>query len=326
MTAAGGPEISVVVPVYNSSPTVPELCRRLRESLRGMGVSYELVLVDDGSADGSYEALRREAEADPDTHVVKMLRNFGQHPAITAGLVHARGNWVVLIDDDLQTPPEEIAKLYAKAKEGFDVVCGARQQRDDRLGRRLASRTAGWLMRGLFSDRTEDTITSFRILSRRVVNTYLRLPETHTYVAALVSWLGYPQTSVPVRHEASKLGRSRYSYVRLVRLWLNIAFGFSDRPLKLASWAGVVLSLLACVLGVRVLVQFFFTETPVPGYASLFVSQMFFFGVTLLFLGILGEYVARVYREVKGRPYYVIDYEKSLGVREDADRERGAAR
>jgi dolichol-phosphate mannosyltransferase len=275
-----------------------------------------MIFVDDGSADGSYEALLREQQADPAIRIVKMLRNFGQHPAITAGLLHSFGAWVVLMDDDLQIPPEEIGKLYDKAREGFDVVCGARVARQDGLLRRLGSRVAHWLMGRLFEGQTDDMVSSFRIISRRVVDTYLRLPETHTYVAALVSWLGFPQASVPVRHEASGL-KSRYTPLKLLKLWLNMAFAFSDRPLRVASWAGVFFSLVAGVLGLRVLFIYLLVDHhPVPGYTSLFVSQMFLFGVTLVFLGILGEYVGRVYREVKRRPYFIIDYRKSVGVTE----------
>jgi dolichol-phosphate mannosyltransferase len=312
--AARRVEISVVVPVYNSAPTIPALCKRTREALAALGLSYEFILVDDGSRDASYAVLCRERESDPAIRVIKLLRNFGQHPAITAGLLHATGNWIVLMDDDLQTPPEEIGKLYAKAREGFDIVCGARAARQDGPGRRLGSHLAQRLMGWLFATPGEDTISSFRILSRRVVDTYLRLPETHTYVAALISWLGFPQTSIPVRHEASALGRSRYGYWKLFKIWLDMAVGFSDRPLKVASWCGAVLSVLAAVLGIRVLVLYLISENPVPGYASLFVSEMFFFGVTMLFLGILGEYVARIYREVKRRPYFLIDYERSVGI------------
>jgi dolichol-phosphate mannosyltransferase len=316
-------DISVVVPVFNSAGTVPELCRRTRAALAALGVRAELIFIDDGSSDGSFAALCQEQRADPGIRIIKMLRNFGQHPAITAGLLHASGDWVVLMDDDLQTPPEEIARLYAKAKEGFDVVYGVRAQRQDGLGRRLGSRLAQWLMRRLFEGQGEDAVSSFRILSRRVVDTYLRLPETHTYVAALVSWLGFPQAAVPVAHEESRVRRSRYSWYKLVKVWLDMAIGFSDRPLKLASWVGLALSVLAAGLGVRVLVLYLASDHPVPGYASLFASQVFFFGMTLLFLGVLGEYVARIYREVKRRPYFIIDYQKSVGIRDADELRRG---
>jgi polyisoprenyl-phosphate glycosyltransferase len=312
-------EISVVAPVFNSAGTIPELCKRTREALAALGVTHELIFVDDGSSDGSFAALCHERKADPSIRAIKLVRNFGQHPAITAGLLHSMGAWVVLMDDDLQTPPEEIGKLYAKAREGFDIVCGARAERQDGAARRAGSRVAHWLMQRLFEEQSEDVVSSFRIISRRVVDAYLRLPEKHTYVAALMSWLGYPHTSVPVRHEASAVRRSRYSYRKLLKIWFDMAFGFSDRPLKVAAWTGVVFSVLAAILGARVVVLYLVSEHPVPGYASLFVSQMFFFGVTLVFMGVLGEYVARIYREVKQRPYFLIDYEQSVGLTERRD-------
>jgi glycosyltransferase involved in cell wall biosynthesis len=314
LASTGLMEISVVVPVYNSAATVPELCRRTRAALVGLGVSYELVLVDDGSRDGSFAALCVAQREDSAIRVIKMLRNFGQHPAITAGLTQARGRWVVIMDDDLQTPPEEIGKLYAKAREGFDIVCGARVRRQDSVGRRLGTSIAQWLMRRVFKDRTQDPGSSFRIISRRVVDSYLCLPETHTYVAALMSWLGFPQTSVPVVHDVSKVRGSRYTYGKLLGIWADMAIGFTDFPLRLAAWSGVVLSIVACLLGFRTLLVYLEADNPVPGYTSLFVSQMFFFGVTLVFMGILGAYVSRIYREVKRRPYFLIDFENSPGV------------
>lgn len=307
-------EISVVVPVFNSAATVAHLCQRTRAALQALELPYEIILVDDGSSDGTFAALCREQAGDPSLRIIKLLRNFGQHPAITAGLHHARGNWVVLMDDDLQTPPEEIGKLYARACEGFDIVCGARVDRQDRAARRLGSRLAHWLMSRLFENQNPDSISSFRILSRRVVDTYLSLPETHTYVAALMSWLGFPQTSVPVEHACSQLPRSRYTFRKLARVWWDMAVAFSDRPLRLTAWTGILFSLLACGLALAVVVQYFLTSKPVPGYASLFASQVFFFGVTLVFMGILGEYVARIYREVKGRPYFIIDYQRSVNL------------
>lgn len=310
--AASQIEISVVVPVYNSAETLPELCARLRSVLAELATSYEIVLADDGSRETTYEVLAKLASNDQHLRVVRMVRNFGQHPALTAGMEQARGQWVVLMDDDLQTPPEEIPKLLAKAREGYDMVIGARESRDDAMSRRLGSRVAHWLMRKLFVGQTADTISSFRILSRRVVNEYLKLPEHHSYVAALLSWLGYPQTSILVRHEASKLRKSRYTFKRLLRLWIDLAIGFTDRPLRFATWLGMISSAVALVLGLRVIVLYFVAETPVPGYTSLFAAQAMFFGVTMVFLGIQGEYLSRIFREVKGRPFYLVDHQKSI--------------
>lgn len=312
MPDIGSIELSIVVPVYNSERVLPELCARVHAVMETMKISYELILVDDGSRDQSFKVCSQEAQSDERIRVIKMIRNFGQHPAITAGLQQSKGRWVVLMDDDMQSPPEEIPKLYEKALQGFDMVVGAREKREDSMLRKMGSSVAHWLMTKLFLGQSKDTISSFRILSRRLVNAYLQLPEHHSYVAALLSWLGFPQATVLVRHDASKVGASRYSFKKLFRIWMDMAIGFSDRPLRLATWLGLVSSLIAVILGVRVVLLYFFAESPIPGYASLFAAQTFFFGITMLFLGVHGEYIARILREVKRRPYFLIDHVKSI--------------
>jgi dolichol-phosphate mannosyltransferase len=277
-----------------------------------MGVTYEVIFVDDGSRDNSAVVLAREVQADPNMRLVRLIRNFGQHQAITAGLAFARGAWVVLMDDDLQNPPEEIPKLYTKAGEGYDVIYGTRLERADGLGRKVVSRVAHRLLCWLFGEQAADAVSGFRILSRRVVQEYLHLTENHTYVAALIAWMGFPHASVPVRHDPRRHGRSGYSYVRLLRIWLNIAFGFSLRPLKLATWVGLFFSLIAFLLTVRAVLIYFTANEPLMGYTSLFAGQMMFFGITMIFLGVIGEYLGRISVEVKGRPCYILDREKSV--------------
>jgi dolichol-phosphate mannosyltransferase len=299
-------EISVVVPVYNSAATIPELCRRLHQALSAIGQPFEMVLVNDGSRDESGKALRMEAEKDAGIRVVQLVRNFGQHAALTAGMAQSRGQWVVLTDDDMQNPPEEIARLYAKAQEGYDMVVGARAVREDKLVRRLGSSVATRLMKRFFGPLGLDAISAFRIISRRMVDDYVRFAEHHAYVAGLLAWLGYRQTSIPIRHEASHVGRSRYSYGRLARVLMEIIVGFSDAPLTWGVWAGAsafVLALifaLAAAFGIVSLMQWW------PAVASLFFAALFFG------MAILGTYLGRVLREVRGRPFYLIDYDQSV--------------
>ena len=304
-------EISVVIPVYNSEKTLPELAQRLTAALKRLGAPYEMVFVDDGSRDGSAGVLSKEAKADPHIKFVKLSRNFGQHPALTAGLTAATGRWIVTMDDDLQNPPEEIEKLYAKALEGYDVVCGARVERQDTLFRRWGSKLANWLMHKLFHNLSPDSIGAFRIMSRRVVDEILRLPETHTYLAALVAWVGFPQTSIQVRHDASRAGRSRYSLSKLIFVWVNIAFGFSGYPLRLMVSSGFILSGLAFLILLRAFYLYFIADKPLLGYTSIFAGQMLFFGIILFCLGIIGEYLGRVYTEAQRRPYFIVDRETS---------------
>ena len=308
------PQISVVVPVYNSAATIPELCKRLHQALAAIGRPFEMVLVNDGSRDESGKALRLEAEKDANIRVVQLVRNFGQHAALTAGMAQSRGQWVVLTDDDMQNPPEEIAQLYAKAQEGYDMVVGARAVREDTFVRRLGSTLASRLMKRFFGPLGLDAISAFRIISRRMVDDYVRFAEHHAYVAGLLAWLGYRQTSIPIRHEASRVGRSRYSYWRLARVLLEIIVGFSDDPLTWSVWAGVVAIVLALV----------FALAAVFGIISLMqwwpVLELLLFAALFFGLAILGTDLGRVLREVRGRPFYLIDYEQSVRVDRDSSR------
>src|SRR5262249_17624093 len=310
-------EISVVVPVYNSAATIPELCKRLHQALAASGRPFEMVLVNDGSRDESGKALRLEAEKDAVIRVVQLVRNFGQHAALTAGMAQSRGQWVVLTDDDMQNPPEEIAQLYAKALEGYDMVVGARAVREDKWVRRLGSKIASRLMKRFFGPLGLDGISAFRIISRRMVDDYVRFAEHHAYVAGLLAWLGYRQTSIPIRHEASHVGRSRYSYWRLARVLLEIIFGFSDDPLTWSVWAGASALVLAFVFSLATAFGLVWLLQWWPVVASL-LFPVLFFG-----LAILGTYIGRVLREVRGRPFYLIDYEQSVRV-DHHDGRRGA--
>jgi dolichol-phosphate mannosyltransferase len=311
-------EISVVVPVYNSAATIPELCKRLHQALAEFGRPFEMVLVNDGSRDESGKALRLESEKDPAIRVVQLVRNFGQHAALTAGMAQSRGQWVVLTDDDMQNPPEEIARLYAKAQEGYDMVVGARTVREDTLVRRLGSSVATRLMKRFFGPLGLDAISAFRIISRRMVDDYLRCAEHHAYVAGLLAWLGYRQTSIPIRHEASRVGRSRYSYWRLARVLMEIIVGFSDAPLTWSVWAGAAAFVLALIFALAAFFGLVSLMQCWPVFEALLFVALFFG------MAILGTYLGRVLREVRGRPFYLIDYAQS--VRVERDQNGGVAR
>lgn len=301
-------DISVIVPVFNEEGNLRELYRRLKQTLEALGRAYEIVFIDDGSSDGSLQLLRTLQLEDEHIILLKLTRNFGQHPAIVAGLHRVKGDAVVLIDADLQNPPEEIPRLYEKYLEGYDVVYGVREGRPDAgwrvIGSRGVVRLSEWL---LGMSVPEDMISGFRIISRKVVTALNSIREQQYDTSLMMIYLGFSHAGVRVKHDVRRSGESKYSTWKLIYLTLDMLIGFSDLPLRAASYTGSALALLAIAVGSYMAVRRVLGIIDVPGYASVFVGITFLAGIQLLFLGVLGEYVARIYREMKGRPYYVID-------------------
>lgn len=299
--------ISVVVPIFNEEGNIAELHRRLTTTLTSINKPYELIFIDDGSKDASLKHLRTLQKQDPQVVVIKLARNFGQHPAIVAGLHRAQGAAVVLIDADLQNPPEEIIPLYEKFLEGFEVVYGARQGREDAGWRKLGSRFVVHLTEKMLGIHVpNDMISGFRIIHRKVVNALNSIKEQQYDTSIMMLWLGFSHAAVPVRHDPRQSGESKYSLGQLLYLTLDMLIGFSDLPLRAASLTGALLAILSFILGIYRIIQRLAGYIDVEGYTSLFVGLTFLAGIQLLFLGIIGEYIARIYREIKGRPYYVI--------------------
>ncbi len=307
MQSGNRPQFSVVVPVFNESANIRELHRRLTEFFRPRTDSFEIVFVDDGSLDPSYRILDELRRADPRVRIIKFSRNFGHHIAITAGLDFSRGDWVVLMDADLQDQPEDIAQLLEKTQEGFDIVYGIRKERDDPPMKKLSS----WLFIGLMNRfaGAEIPLNScvFRVMSRRVVDHLKRFRERERYIIGLMSWLGFRQTGVEVRHAARFAGEAKYNLRRSFRLAFNVVTSFSYLPLRLASYTGFLSALIALLLIVTLIAKKLIFGIPVEGWVSAMVCIAFFGGVQLLCLGIIGEYLGRTYREVQQRPLYVVD-------------------
>jgi polyisoprenyl-phosphate glycosyltransferase len=299
--------ISVIVPVFNEEENLSELYRRLSDTLARMGQQYELLFVDDGSSDRSIQILRDIQAGDGRVRVIKLARNFGQHPAIVAALHRARGQAVVLIDADLQNPPEEIERMYEKFREGADVVYGIRAGRADAGWRRFGSRFVMWLIERVLGVRIpDDMISGFRVIDRKVVRTLNNIREQQYDTSIMMLWLGFKHCGVEVRHDTRQAGESKYSTWKLIYLTLDMLIGFSDFPLRAASITGSLLALAAMLIGAYMAVGRIMGKIDVEGFTSLFVGITFLAGIQLLFLGVIGEYIARIYREMKGRPYYVI--------------------
>lgn len=304
-TAAGGILLSVVVPAFNEQAVLHECHSRLSKVLDALGVSAEIVFVNDGSTDNTPEVLYRLREQDPRVAVVELSRNFGKEIALTAGLDHAQGEAVVVIDADLQDPPELIPELIKQWREGYDVVYATRVARDGETYLKKATAGAFYrLIQQVSRVKIPADTGDFRLLSRRAVDALKQLREQHRFMKGLFSWIGYPQKSVPYRRDPRFAGETKWNYWRLWNLALEGITSFTIAPLKLASYIGVLTSLAAFIYAVRVIYKTLVYGDPVQGYPSLMVVVLFLGGIQLLTLGVIGEYLGRMFDETKGRPLY----------------------
>lgn len=301
--------ISVVVPVFNEEGNVEELARRAQRIMLGIDgqPDFELIFVNDGSRDGTLAALRRIAREIPQIVIVNLSRNFGHQLAATAGLDTARGDAVILMDGDLQDPPELIVDFIAKWREGYDVVYAVRRSRAGEswfktVTARLFYRTVRRLTKVNIPLDTGD----FRLMSRRVVDALKQTPEKHRFLRGLVSWVGYNQVGIEYDRDARFSGTTKYPLSKMLRFAIDGVTSFSDVPLRLASLFGFVISGLAFVVAIIEIAIKLFTGYNLPGYTSTIFAILFLGGVQLIGIGILGEYVGRIYEEIKGRPLYLI--------------------
>ncbi len=314
-------ELSVVVPVYNEEESVPELYRRLTGALGGAAASYELVLVDDGSSDRSWEIIRELAARDRRVRGLSFSRNFGHQMAFTAGLDHADGDAVVIMDADLQDPPELLPELLARWREGYDVVYAVRARRAGESAFKLFTAAAFYriLRRITRVDIPVDT-GDFRLMSRKAVAAFRRLPEHHRFTRGMVAWLGFRQVGVPYDRAARHAGVTKYPLRKMLRLASDGITSFSYLPLQLATWAGLAIgavAALALVAGVAVRIGW----GGVPAWAIAAAALALLAGVQLVAVGLLGEYVGRVFDEVRGRPLYLL--RDTVGLTAAEGRSRG---
>lgn len=299
--------LSVVVPLKDEVDGVEPLAGRLRATLDPLASDWEVLLVDDGSEDGTYAACLAVHESDPRFKVVRLSRNFGHQVALSAGLDLARGAAVITMDGDLQHPPELIPELVARWRDGAQVVYGVMTERQGESGFKDAS--ARWFYRAL--DRLADIDVpagagDFRLVDRAVVDAFLRMPETHRYLRGMFSWVGFDQVGVDYASAPRTTGTSKYSLSRMLRLATDAIVSFSDRPLRLALNVGFLVSLGSIVFGISAVVAKLVGVVVVPGWTSVMVLVGVVGGVQLIVIGIIGEYVGRIADEVKRRPLYVV--------------------
>jgi dolichol-phosphate mannosyltransferase len=300
--------ISVVLPIYNEDENIDVVAEAVSAQLQRLGRPYELVFVDDGSSDGSFERLRELAQLDPRIKAVRLSRNFGHQIAISAGLEYASGDAVIVMDADLQHPPELIPDLVAEWDKGYDVVYTVREGRDHAGWLKRASAAAFyWLMNRMCDIDIASNTPDFRLMNRRVVDTLLRFPERNRFFRGLVRWVGFKQTSIRFTARPRSHGRTKYPFARMLRFSVDGITAFSIVPLRLASYLGVFVALSGIPYASWAVYKRLFTDEAVHGWASLVVALLVIGGLLLVCIGIIGEYLGRIYEEVKGRPLYIAD-------------------
>lgn len=300
------PELSVVIPVYNEEDNLPALFARLTDVMERTGVAYEIIFVDDGSRDGSLAMLRAFAADDARVLVVELARNFGHQVAISAGLDHARGEGVIVMDADLQDPPEVLPQFIAKWREGHDVVYAVRTQRKEHWLKRSAYAAFYRLLKRVANIDIPLDAGDFCIMDRRVVDLLVGMPERNRFVRGIRSWVGLDQVGLAYERHARNAGKPKFTLTRLVYLALDGLFSFSYLPLRVITMLGFGVSFISIVMAVFYVVQKLTVGLNPPGFATLIVAIFFLAGMQLTTIGVIGEYIGRIFEEVKRRPLYVV--------------------
>ena len=301
------PFLSVVSPVYQAEELVGELVRRIQASVAPLTAAYEIILVDDRSPDATWPAIEAAMAGDPRVRGLRLSRNFGQHRAITAGLDVCRGEWVVVMDCDLQDRPEEIPALLAEARRGYDLVLAQRTGRQHGWKQKLFARLFYRVLSYLTETPQDPTVANFGIYHRRVIAAVLAMRESIRYFPTMVRWVGFRTGYVPVTHAARPAGRTSYRSSQRLHLGLDVLLSYSDKPLRLTIKAGILLSGGAFVFVFVTLLRYWAGQIIQPGYASLIVSIWFFAGLLLSVLGMVGLYIGKTFEQVKNRPLYIVD-------------------
>ncbi|WP_216667680.1 glycosyltransferase family 2 protein [Saccharibacillus deserti] len=306
--------VSVVIPIYNNAASLFELNDRLHSTLKKITPYYEIIFINDCSKDHSWETIADLANKHEEVIGVNFSRNFGQHYAISAGLDLSQGEWVVVMDGDLQDQPEEIEKLYKKALEGYDIVQGRRAVRKDRFLKKLSSKLFHHLYSYLTDTVQDEAIANFGIYHRKVIDVMVSMRESLRVFSMMVRWTGFNATSIDIEHAKRKEGESGYSFKKLIRLSINAIISFSDKPLRLTVKAGFLISILAFLYAVYIIIKALLGITSIQGWPSLIASIWLTSGFIIFIVGVTGLYISRIFDETKKRPIYVIKevYRKNI--------------
>lgn len=300
-------KISIVSPVYRAEKMVHMLVERIVNSVTTITDDYEIILVNDASPDDSWKVIEHECAQNKRVKGINLSRNFGQHYAITAGLNYAQGEWVVVMDCDLQDRPEEIPALYAKAQEGYDSVFAQRVQREDKWYKRLSSKLF-YAVFGYLTDTKQDaSVANFGIYHHNVVKAILQMGDRFRYFPTMVQWVGFKKGYLPVDHNERMEGKSSYNWSRLFRLALDTIIAFSDKPMRLMVKLGAFVTLIALVIGVVYLIKYLMGDIAVAGFTTLIISLWIIAGIIISLLGIVGLYIGKMFDTVKQRPMFIVN-------------------
>ena len=300
-------KLSVVIPVYGCCASLDALYERLEKTLSSITDDFEIIMVNDASPDLAWAKIQKLSELDNKVKGINFSKNFGQHKAIAAGLDYADGDWVIVMDCDLQDQPEEILKLYAEAMNGYEVVFGRRVDRQDTYFKRLGSKVFYWIYNYFTESNANGQIGNFSIVSKKVVHELRKITERNRPYALLVNWLGFSRSDIDIEHDIRSEGKSSYTFNKLLSLASDIIIAYSNKPLKLSINLGFILSTFAFLYALWLVVSYYYFDITVEGWTSVIVSIFFIGGLIISNLGILGIYIGRIYDEVKNRPYYIIE-------------------
>ena len=299
-------KLSVVVPLFNENNSVTELINRVQVNAEFITNEYEIILVDDGSTDQTWISITAEAKKNTKIKALRFSRNFGHHYAITAGLNNSAGEWVVVMDGDLQDRPEIIPELFKKAQQGYDIVFVSRRNRTEKLYYRIMQKFFYWALKTLSGVNFDSSQANFSIINCKVVEAFRTFPEHARFYGSTIKWLGFQSTSIEADHGKRFSGRPSYTFRKRIKLALDIILAFSDRPLKFAILVGIFISTSSIVFAVYIYIKSIRLGFSVVGWPSIIVSIYFLSGVILTVMGILGIYLGRIFDEVKNRPLYIV--------------------
>ena len=301
--------ISIVSPVYRAEKILPILVSEINLVMERIGEDYEIILVDDRSPDNSWEVMKVLSSQNPKIKSIRLSRNFGQHSAIFAGLTKTKGDWVVVMDCDMQDQPKEIAKLYKKALEGYDIVLGQRENRKDKFLKKLTSKLFYKVFNYLSGANFDNNVANFGIYHQKTIKSILDMGDYVKFFSLFINWIGFKSVSIPIEHGEREEGKSTYSMGRLFKQAFNVIISFSDKPLRLFINFGLSISVLSFIVGIYYLYLALTGKIAQPGFSSLILSIWFLSGIIISCIGIVGVYLGKTFDQAKGRPTFIIDEE-----------------